>query len=333
MGIRWGIVSTANIARAFVRPVQASGTATVVAVASRSREKAEAFGEELGIPVRYGSYEALLADSSIDAVYIGLPNSLHAEWTMRAAQAGKHVLCEKPLARTPAEAQQMFAAADAAGVKLAEAFMYRCHPRTHRIRELLAEGAIGQVRLIRASFCFAISSPANIRLSAELAGGALMDVGCYCVNAARMVAGNAPLTASATANWAASGVDETLAGTLTYPGGIIAEISCSLAASRVATLQILGSDGIIETDDAFTPAPDAPTTLRVLRGARNAVAETLTFAPLNQYLAEADAFAAFIPTEEREWAAMSRQETLDNLAAIGALLQSARTGLPVEITP
>src|SRR5262249_47744189 len=153
--------------------------------------------------------------------------SLHATWTIAAARAGKHVLCEKPLAASRAEAEAMFEAARDAGVWLMEAFMYRFHPQTLRVQELVAAGAIGEVRLIRAVFCFAVADPNNVRLSAELAGGALMDVGCYPLNFARMIAGTAPERVAAAARWAPSGVDETLAGTLEYPGGIVAQITCS----------------------------------------------------------------------------------------------------------
>lgn len=329
---RWGILSTAKIARAFAAPLIQSGAAEVAAVASRDAGRAAAFARELGIPRSYGSYAELLADPQIDAVYIGLPNRLHAEWAVASARAGKHVLCEKPLGVSRAEAAAMFAAADAAGVALMEAFMYRFHPRTLAVQDLLRQGALGELRLVRASFGFTVADPANIRLSAELAGGALMDVGCYCVNIARMAAGRAPLHVSAHARWAASGVDESLAGTLEFADGLLAQISCSLAASQHHSVQIIGSAGAIELDDAFVPAPDRPTSLRLRRGVRGPSSETIEFAPVNQYQREAEAFEQLLDDPYSAWPEMPRQETLENLATIEALLRSARTGQRVEVT-
>ncbi|HEU4328548.1 MAG TPA: Gfo/Idh/MocA family oxidoreductase [Roseiflexaceae bacterium] len=332
MTLRWGILSTARIARAFAAPLLASGVAEVLAVASRDAERAGAFARDLGIPHSYGSYAELLADPQIDAVYIGLPNSLHAEWTIAAVRAGKHVLCEKPLGVGRAEAAGMYAAADAAGVTLMEAFMYRFHPRTLAVQDLLRQGAIGELRLIRASFGFTVSDPANIRLSAELAGGALMDVGCYCVNFARMAAGQRPARVSATARWADSGVDDTLAATLEFPGGVLAQIACSLSSSQHHTAQLIGSEGAIEIDDAFVPSPDRPSSLRVRRGTRNPAVETIEFPPVNQYQREAEAFAQLLEDPYSAWPDMPRQETLDNMATIEALLRSARAGQPTEVT-
>src|SRR5262245_19594215 len=239
--MRWGVISTGWVARTFIGALRASDEAQVVAVASRASERATALATELGVPRAYGASAELLADPEVEAVYIGLPNSLHAEWTIACARAGKHVLCEKPLATSRAEAETMFEAARDAGVWLMEAFMYRFHPQTLKVQELIAEGAIGEVRLIRSTFSFTVADPNNVRLSAELAGGALMDVGCYAVNFARMVAGAAPEHVAAVARWAPSGVDEMLAGTLEYPGGAVAQITCSLNASRVHSAHVIGS--------------------------------------------------------------------------------------------
>src|SRR5262245_9159437 len=206
MALRWGVISTGWVARTFISALRDSEDQRVVAVASRDGARAAALAAEFGVPRAYGAYAELLADPEVEAVYIGLPNSLHAEWTIAAVRAGKHVLCEKPLAVSRAEAEAMFEAARAAGVWLMEAFMYRFHPQTLRVQELITSGAIGQVRLIRAIFCFTVADPNNVRLSAELAGGALMDVGCYPLNFARMIAGTAPERVAAAARWAPSGV-------------------------------------------------------------------------------------------------------------------------------
>jgi predicted dehydrogenase len=331
--MRWGVISTGRIARAFLDALRPSQTEHVVAVASRDSAKAAETAREFGVAQAYGTYEALLADPEVQAIYIAVPNSLHAEWAQRAAQAGKHILCEKPLGVSQAQAAAMFSAARDAGVWLMEAFMYRFHPRTLKIQELIAGGAIGTPQLIRASFGFAVTDPANVRLSADLAGGALMDVGCYCVNFSRMIAGQAPRRVSATARWGASGVDETLAATLDYAGGAIAQISCSLASSHHHLAQVIGSDGIIEVEEAFTPPPDRPARLRVRQGARLATVEEIEFPAVNQYRLEAEGFGRLVAAghADRGLPEMPLVETLDNLATIEALLRSARAGHAVEV--
>lgn len=333
--MRWGIISTGHIATKFAAALKHSASEQVVAAASRNPERAADFAQTHGIAQAYGSYAALLADPHVEAVYIGLPNSLHAEWAIKAAQAGKHILCEKPLAVSRAEALTMFEAARAHHVWLMEAFMYRFHPRTQKLAELLAQRAIGQVRLIRASFGFFLSAPNDVRLNADLVGGALMDVGCYCVNLARMVAGDAPTHASAAAVWAASGVDETLAGTLTFPGGVLAQIACTLAGSFHQQIQIIGSDGSIDIDGAFNLPADQPGHMRIRYGARAERTEEITFAPVDQYQLEAEALSQLVQAGHgaTKLPEMPLAETLDNMATIEALLRSARTGQSVEIAP
>ena len=252
--LRWGILSTAYIGRAAVTPaIAASRNGVLIAVASRDAERARAYAVEAGIPAHYGSYGALLEDPGIDAVYIPLPNSMHMEWTIRAAEHGKHVLCEKPLALTAAECHEMGAAADANGVRLMEAFMYRFHPRTERVLELLRASAIGRPCAVRSTFSFRITRPDNIRLKPELGGGALMDVGCYCVNISRTVAGAEPIEARAVARWAASGVDEQLAGTLRFADGLVAQFDCALTLERRERYEITGAGGHVVVESAFLP--------------------------------------------------------------------------------
>lgn len=331
--MNWGVISTGRIARAFLDAVRPSETEHVVAVASRDSANAAEIAREFGVERAYGTYAALLADPEIQAVYIAVPNSLHGEWAQAAAQASKQILCEKPLGVSRGQAATMFSAARDAGVWLMEAFMYRFHPRTLKIKELIASGAIGRPQLIRASFGFAVTDPANVRLSADLAGGALMDVGCYCVNFSRMIAGQAPKRVSATARWGSSGVDETLAATLDYEGGPIAQISCSLASSHHHLAQVIGSDGIIEVEEAFTPPPDRPARLRVRRGARFATVEEIEFPPVNQYRLEAEGFGRLVAAghTDHDLPEMPLVETLDNMATIEALLRSARTEHAVEV--
>jgi predicted dehydrogenase len=252
--LRWGVISTSNIGRVAVNPaIQASSNGDLLAVASRSEERARGFAEKMSIPTYYGSYDALLADESIDAVYIPLPNSMHREWTIKAAQAGKHILCEKPLALDAAECDEMESAAQAQGVKLMEAFMYRFHPQTEKVLELVRSGALGDLRMIRSAFTFRVNKPDNIRLRPDLGGGALMDVGCYCVNLSRTVTGEEPVEVRALARMGPSGVDEQLAGTLRFPSGVIAQFDCALTMERREEYEIAGTDAYLKVPAAFLP--------------------------------------------------------------------------------
>ena len=255
--LRWGVISTANIGRWAVNPaIQASSNGKLVAVASRNAERARAFAEQGNIPVSYGSYEALLEDDGIEAVYIPLPNSLHREWAIRAVKAGKHVLCEKPLAMTEAQCMEMNEAAEANGVKLMEAFMYRFHPRTEKVLAMLGQGVAGEVRMISSAFTFRLTRPDNIRFDPELGGGSLMDVGCYCVNLSRTAAGCEPVEAQAIAVQAESGVDEMMAGTLRFPNDLLASFQCGLNTVRRESYEIGGTEAFLRVGDAFLPGED-----------------------------------------------------------------------------
>ena len=221
---RWGILSTANINRLVLEGARLADGVEVVAVASRDSARAEAYARENGIPRAHGSYDALLADDGVDAVYIPLPNSLHHEWTLRALAAGKHVLCEKPYTRHPAEVDEAFDLADRNGLVLSEAFMWRHNPQTARFVELLPE--IGELQTIRATFAFRLRAETDVRLSAELDGGALMDVGCYCVSGARLLAGE-PERVHGEQVTGPSGVDVRFTGTLRFPRDVVAEFTCA----------------------------------------------------------------------------------------------------------
>src|SRR5689334_37412 len=187
--VKWGIVSTADINRKVIPGAKASPRVDLVGVASRTQERADAYAQEWGITRAYGSYDALLADPEIEAVYISLPNTMHCEWSIRSVEAGKHVLCEKPMSRDPAEVEEAFEAAERADRFLMEAFMYRHNPQTKRLQELVEQGAIGDLRLVRSAFSYGLHDPENIRLRTDVDGGALMDVGCYCVSGSRLLAG------------------------------------------------------------------------------------------------------------------------------------------------
>jgi xylose dehydrogenase (NAD/NADP) len=243
--VRWGLLSTAKINRAVIPGLQASPESELVAVASRDRGRAETYAIEHGIPRAYGSYEELLADPEIEAVYISLPNDGHVPWSIRAHEAGKHVLCEKPLTRRVADAERAFDAAERAGRLLVEAFMYRHHPQTLRTEELLRNGAVGRVRQIRTAFCFLLDDERDVRLRPELDGGALMDVGCYCVSGARVAAGAEPVEASAVQLVGATGVDVRVAGTLVFADGVLAQLLCGFDLAYRSGLEVTGSEGVL----------------------------------------------------------------------------------------
>ena len=252
--VRWGVISTANIGRWAVNPaIQASRNGELAAVASRDEDAAREFAKEGGFPRSYGSYQALLEDDAVDAVYIPLPNSMHREWTIRAVQAGKHVLCEKPLALTAAECLEMDAAAREHGVKLMEAFMYRFHPRTERIIAMVRDGALGELEMIRSAFTFRLTEPDNIRLIPELGGGSLMDVGCYCVNISRTLAGAEPIEVQATSQLAPTGVDARMVGTLRFPDGVMAQFDSALTMERREVCEVAGTDAWLEVPAVFLP--------------------------------------------------------------------------------
>ncbi len=324
--IRWGILGTANIAiKRFVPGVRASNNGVVAAIAARERSRAEAIATQLEIPRAYGSYEALLADPEIDAIYIPLPNALHAQWTLAAARHGKPVLCEKPLAIDALEAQHVADECARLGVPLMEAFMYRFHPQHARVRALLASGAIGEVRAVRAAFMFALEplSGSNVRLSGGLAGGALMDVGCYAVSAARMLFGEEPHWASAQWDFREElGVDVALSGVLGFSDNRMATVDCSFRASGKSSYQVAGTRGRIDVLDAFTP--DAANEVTILVTDAAGARRTETLPGIDQYRAEAEAFSDALL--ERRAVPLPASDAVANMRAIDALKNSARLG-------
>ncbi len=319
--IRWGILSTANIARAAVIPaIQAAAGNEVVAVASRDAERAAAFATRLDIPRSYGSYEALLDDAEIDAIYIALPNSLHFAWTVAAAAAGKHVLCEKPLALDAAQCHEMADAAEECGVTLMEAFMYRFHPQITAALDLVRNGAIGDMQHMHAAFTFRITNPANIRLQADLAGGSLMDVGCYCVNALRTFAGREPVEVQASARWHANGVDERMTGTLWFDDGVTGQFDSALSLARRETFLAAGTDATLEIPRAYLPGTD-DTTVRVRQNYRDG--RDLAIPGVDEYRLMVEHFAHCVRTGATP--RYGPREAACNMAAIEALYRSART--------
>jgi len=314
--LSWGILGTGHIAEQFADGLAASDRASLLAVASRKIDTARAFADARRIPQAYGSYEALLADKSIHAVYISLPNSLHHEWTLKALRAGKHVLCEKPIASNLAQAQEMFAEARSAGRILAEAFMYRSHPMTLALQRTLADGAIGQLRIIRTSFVFSANKIAgNVRFSPELAGGSLMDVGCYCLSYSRLFAAAEPTSMTAVGHLHQSGVDDYVAGVLAFPGDIVAHFSCGITVRGDNTAHLLGTEGYIEIPVPWKPpAIDAEFTVVDAAGNRQT---TRVSANTHLYALEADDMARSVldgqPVRVTEADSLGNQHCLDVL--------------------
>lgn len=330
--LRLGILGAANIARAFASGVAPSRTVKVAAVASRDPAKAERFASECGIPEFRGSYEALLADPDIEAIYNPLPNSLHAEWSIRALEAGKHVLCEKPLATSASDARAMFAAARRAGRHLVEAYPYRAQAQTLKLRELLAAGAIGKVQLIHSSFGVAFSDPSNIRLKPDVGGGALLDAGSYAVSLALLAAAQRPERVNATVRWSETGVDLSTVATLEFPSGALAQISCSFATAFHRHALIVGDGGTIETTYLNHPPVGGPPILTIRRGTTNAVVpEIVEVPPGNGFLAEAESFERLLRHGPEQWTGATPEESIDIALTLDAILESARSGAAVRV--
>ena len=318
--VRWGFLSTANINAKVLAGAAQSDRVEVVAVASRDAARAESYASEHGIERAHGSYEALLEDPELEVVYISLPNSMHVEWSIRALEAGKHVLCEKPLSRRPNEVEQAFDAADQADRLLMEAFMYRHNPQTKRLQELVEEGAVGRLRLIRAVFSFPLTDSPNVRLDSALDGGGLMDVGCYCVSGTRLLAGE-PVQVYGEQVAAATGVDEVFTGTMRFADDVLAEIDCGLVLPMRDELEAIGEAGSIFLDDPWhcrRPVLE----LRTAEGT-----EEIALEPVDSYRLELENMSDAI--RGRGEPLLGRQDALGQARVIEALYRSAAEGRPV----
>jgi predicted dehydrogenase len=327
-----GVLGAAKIARLFVDAVRPSQKVRVAAVASRDTGRASAFARDTGIDRVHASYEALLADRDIEAVYVPLPNNLHAQWTIRAAQAGKHVLCEKPLAASAVEARAMFDAARSNGVYVVEAYPYRAQPQTLELRRLLAGGAAGRLRLIQASFGFPLADAANIRMDPALAGGALMDAGSYPVSFVRMVAGRAPVRVQATAHWGASGVDTTTMATLEFTDGLMAQVSCSFDTPRHRHAFIAGDAGSLLTTYFNDTSPGFAPLVEVRRGTGwDAPREVIETAATGGFIAEAESFHDLVRGGWERWTGATPDESIDIARTLDAIAAASRRGVPVDL--
>jgi predicted dehydrogenase len=329
--LRWGLLSTANINQPVIAALRASQHNSLVAIASRDEAKANAYAAQWQIDKAFGSYEAMLASPHVDAVYISLPNSLHAEWSIKALNAGKHVLCEKPLANTVEDVDIMFAAAEANNKVLAEAFMYRHHPQTLAVKDLISSGAIGEICLIRGAFSFNIGDEGDIRLNPKLGGGSIWDVGCYPISYARYLVGAEPTEVYGAATIGKSGVDETFAGVLRWEDkvssrDIIAQFDSSLRAPLRMHMEIVGSGGIITVPQPFKPGAQS----QILIGESFEKSETIEIDGFEElYVGEIEDMAD--AALEGKTPRISHEDSRNNVKVIQALLRSAAAHLRVAL--
>ncbi len=318
--VKWGIVSTADINRKMIPGAHASAKVELVAVASRDQDRADDYAREWDIPRAYGSYEALLADPDVEAVYISLPNTLHAEWSIKALDAGKHVLCEKPFSRHPEEVEASFDAAERNGLLLSEAFMYRHNPQTARLTDLVRDGAIGELRLIRSAFSYGLYDHDNIRLRTDVEGGALMDVGCYNVSGSRLLGGE-PERVWGEAWYGPSGTDWVFAGMLRFPGDVVATFDCGTALPNRDELEAIGSEGSLFLDDPWHCVHP------VIELRRDDGSERIELEPVDSYQLELENLSDAIRGEAE--LLLGREDALGQARALEALHRSATTGTPV----
>jgi D-xylose 1-dehydrogenase (NADP+, D-xylono-1,5-lactone-forming) len=331
MSVAWGLLSTARINRLIVQAAKASDRADVVAVASRSSSRAEAYARAHGLERAHGGYDALLEDEAVDAVYVSLPNSLHVEWTLRALEAGKHVLCEKPLSRDPDAVERLFEYANERGLIVSEGFMWRHHPQSAKLLELAGADVIGRLRLVRAAFSFDVAEHGvgDARLDPLLEGGALMDVGAYCVNAIRLLGGE-PERVQALRALGTSGVDVCFAATLALPNEVIAHFDAGFVLPRRAALEVVGEQGMLLVADPWQPRVPG---IEVGRPTRDDAVEWQQIAvhPADSYLLELENVSAAISGEAK--LLLGRADAIGQARALEALHRSASSGAPVELQP
>jgi predicted dehydrogenase len=322
--VHWGVLSTADIGMSKVTPaIQAASNSEVVAIASRDGERAAIAADQLGIPDAYGNYDYLLAAENVDAVYIPLPNDMHAEWVAKAALAGKHVLCEKPLAMSEAEAAEMVAVCDAADVKLQEAFMYRHHPTWLEAVRLVRNGAIGDLVAVQSWFSYFNDDPTNIRNRVENGGGAVMDIGCYNVNLSRLLFDAEPVAIeSVVRRDPVMGIDTLTSAILEFPGGGQSSLTCSTRSEDYQRVHIFGTTGRIEIEIPFNIPTDLETRIYVTRddgSSPDATTETVVFPAKNQYTIQAELFADAILNDSD--VAVNSIDAVANMRVIDSILR------------
>jgi D-xylose 1-dehydrogenase (NADP+, D-xylono-1,5-lactone-forming) len=319
--LRLALLSTAQINDEIINGAAESELVSVVGAASRDPARAEAYVLERGLERSWGSYDELLGDPDVDAVYVALPNALHVEWSIRALEAGKHVLCEKPMGRDPVEVARAFDVAERTGLVLMEGFMYRHHPQIKRARELLDGAAVGEVRLVRATYCSTLGRPDDVRWSPELGGGALLDVGCYCVSGMRLLAGE-PETVFGMQTVTAGGVDLRFGGTLLFAGGVLGHFSCALDTVPSQALEAVGSEGTLLLSHPFTADVER---VELRRGEK---LDEIEIEHADRYCLQLENFARAIRGDEPPL--LDRDDAVAQARTLDTLFRSAETGLPAS---
>ena len=322
--LNWGLLSTARINRSLIPPLQVSKRNHLLAVGSRTQESADAYAKEKMIERAHGSYDALLTDPDIDVIYNPLPNHLHAEWTIKAVEAGKHVLCEKPIALNVDEVDAIKAAAKKHGRVVAEAFMYRHHPQTLKVQEMVRSGSLGTLKLIRGSFGFHLQNDKDIRLVPEMGGGSIWDVGCYPISYARTIVWESPLEVFGTQVTGPTGIDLTFAGQMKFANNVIAQIDCSFDIPIYWGVEILGSHASLKI-----PSPFKPQVNEKLYLTRDDNTEEIIVKGQELYIGEVEDMADAIL--DGKDTLVSLNDSRENVAVISAFLESARLGKPVSV--
>jgi predicted dehydrogenase len=326
-------MGTGKIAHTLAKAVLASQTGTLVAVGSRTQEAADKFGAEYDIPRRHPTYDALVADPDVDAIYISMPNHIHAEWTIKCAAAGKHILCEKPLTVNHAEAVKVIEAVRRHDVFMMEAFMYRCHPQTARLKQLIADKVIGDVRLIQSNFSYNMGPQyENIRMRNDVAGGGIMDVGCYTTSMARLVAGAEPEQVVGVAHIGPiSRVDEQATASLKFPGGIVANLATGTQVSVDSELRVWGSAGSIRVPNPWFPG-ESGNKILVHKAGESAPQEILVDGGAGLYSIEVDTVARYLNDRQAPPPCMTWEDSLGNMATLDAWRKSVGLVFDVEKT-
>jgi predicted dehydrogenase len=323
--LNWGLLSTAGINRRLIPAIRDADRGELLAVASRDQARAESYAAEWGIPRAHGSYQALLDDPDIDAVYVSLPNSLHADWTVRAAGAGKHVLCEKPLALSTVECDEIITAAAAAGVVVTEAVMYLHHPLLQRARQLVQGGALGEIRLARSAFSFPLNRPDDVRWKPELGGGSLWDLGSYPVSFIRWMCGE-PERVFGRQTLAEGGVDASFAGLLQYESGVLALFDCGFSYPFRAEAEVVGSEAVLRLERPYLMTPES----RIVIRREDDSEEVITLPAKDPYLCEVEALTAAVLDGAPMPVSLANSRA--NVATLAALYESAREGGPRPVS-
>ena len=322
--LRWGLLSTARINRAVINPIRASKRSVLMAVASRSQDKASQYAATWEIPRFYSSYETLLADPGIDVIYISLPNSLHAEWAIKALQSGKHVLCEKPLTTSIKDVENVMNVARKTGMVITEAFMYRHHSQTILVKQMVDNGEIGHLQLIKGSFCYTNTRSSDPRFDPALGGGSLWDVGCYPISYARYITGKEPIEVYGHQVTGPTGIDLLFAGQMLFPGGVISQFECSFITTNKVEMEITGDKGRINIPEPYKPGVKTNILIQYEGQAR-----TISIKGPELYQAEIEDLENAILN--RKAPRISLDDSRGNIAVIEALYQSAQSSQPVSI--